>query len=294
MQLGAVHSQAGGHQPEQHLRPRHQHCAVPVPGQQLGGEALPVWWCQQCGRHSVAAAVSVSQPGWARAAAHCSLCAVVTLSARPSCLTSKNDELGVLWCHLFRLAHAESCCWRALWRCCCRWRSCASSTMTRHLACCPSLCSASFTQSCMAMDAASAAWPDDLLAAQSPVLLADKHAARGARCTWDALGWVQDCAEGWPADRAQACSWGRRVTCLVSGPCRETASYQSLGEAERGAPKAPWSPFGAYTIPALVSFSDLISALASGTRRPRVGASLLPGGAQAWAWSGVHRGWPGA
>lgn len=46
--------------------------------------------------------------------------------------------------------------------------------------------------------------------------------------------------------------------------CRETASYQSLGEAERGAPKAPWSPFGAYTVPALVSFSDLISALASG------------------------------
>jgi hypothetical protein len=48
---------------------------------------------------------------------------------------------------------------------------------------------------------------------------------------------------------------------------RETASYQSLGEAERGAPKAPpWSPFGAYTVPALVSFSDLISALASGAR----------------------------
>jgi hypothetical protein len=52
---------------------------------------------------------------------------------------------------------------------------------------------------------------------------------------------------------------------IASGLRRETASYQSLGEAERMAPKAAWSPFGAYTIPALVSFSDLISALASGT-----------------------------
>jgi hypothetical protein len=55
--------------------------------------------------------------------------------------------------------------------------------------------------------------------------------------------------------------------------CRETASYQSLGEAERsGAPKAPWNPFGAYTVPVLVSFSDLISALASGACRPHVEA----------------------
>jgi MFS family permease len=52
---------------------------------------------------------------------------------------------------------------------------------------------------------------------------------------------------------------------LLSESLQETASYQSLGEAERGAPsKGPWSPFGAYTVPALVSFSDLISALASG------------------------------
>lgn len=51
---------------------------------------------------------------------------------------------------------------------------------------------------------------------------------------------------------------------LLSESLQENLSYQSLGEAERQAPKAPWSPLGPWTIPVLVSFSDLVSALASG------------------------------